>query len=297
LMMGDDDCLLPGYFKRIEQLLERYSYPDCITYNAYTYIAPGAVNNNHRSFYNPQHFNFGPGFKEGLIDARRRFLIVRDMYRFRVGIPLNMQTTLVSCSVAKSIRGGIFQPPFPDHYALNALLLTAKQWVYYPDNLLIVGLSAKSFGHFVYSNQQEDGLSYLGISSSFEGRLPGNELINHMHVWLRLLKVNYQDYLAGIKISRPDYVRRQVYHWYMQYRLQAITFKEYKRRFSGLSLGDWIGLLVSLFDWQSWKRFLLMIKSRRKSNTQKIMQGLSPLEGILSISDFRDWVGKSQVGG
>ena len=39
LMVGDDDCLLPGYFTRMDQILEKYDYPDCITCNGYTYIA------------------------------------------------------------------------------------------------------------------------------------------------------------------------------------------------------------------------------------------------------------------
>ena len=298
LMMGDDDCLLPGYFKRMEEVLKKYDNPDCVTYNAYTYITPEAVNNNKKSYYNKLHFNFGPDFKEeGLMAAQKRFSVVRDMYRFRVRIPLNMQTTLVSREVAGRIQGGIFHPPFPDHYALNALLLIAKRWIYCPENLLVVGVSPKSFGHFVYSNQQKKGLNYLGIESFFKGRLPGNELINHMYVWLSLLKANYQDELKGIKISRSNYVRRQVYHWYMQYRFKAISFEELRERFRQLSPGDWIGLSGIVIDWESWARLLRLIKSRRSSNIQKIMYGLSPLDDIFSIRDFRNWVVKTHVKG
>jgi hypothetical protein len=296
-MMGDDDCLLPGYFKRMDEVLKKYDNPDCVTYNAYTYIAPEAINNK-QSYYNKRHFNFGPDFKlEELISAKKRFSIVRDMYRFRVRIPLNMQTTLVARKAAKQIPGGMFLPPFPDHYALNALLLNTQRWVYLPENMLIVGVSPKSFGHFVYSNQQDKGLSYLGINADFKGRLPGNELLNHMHVWLGLLKTNYQDKLKNIKISRTNYVRRQVYHWYLQFRSKSISFKEFNQRFHQLSPGDWIGLVGIVIDKESWVRFLRLVKSRRSSNIQKIMHGLSLLDNILSIRDFRDWVEKTQVKG
>ena len=32
---------------------------------------------------------------------------------------------------------------------------------------LVVGVSPKSFGHYVYSNQQSTGLAYLGIEANF----------------------------------------------------------------------------------------------------------------------------------
>ncbi|MDD5428970.1 MAG: glycosyltransferase family A protein, partial [Candidatus Omnitrophica bacterium] len=198
LMMGDDDCLLPGYFKRMDELLEKYGMPDCVTYNAYTFVAPGSINSNEQSYYSRAHFKFGGDFKkEDTISPEARFSIVRDMFRFRVRIPLNMQTTIMSRKAIDNIKGGIFRPPFPDHYALNALLLNAAKWVYLPENMLVVGVSPKSFGHFVYSNRQDKGLNYLGIGSDFPGRLPGNELINHMYVWLELLKNDYQDELKN----------------------------------------------------------------------------------------------------
>ncbi len=294
LMMGDDDCLLPGYFKRMEDVLKKYDNPDCVTYNAFTYVTPNSINGNTRSYYNKVHFKFGPDFtEEGLIAPWMRFSIVRDMYRFRVRIPLNMQTTLVARKAAARIQGGVFHPPFPDQYALNALLLSAERWIYLPENLLIVGVSPKSFGHFVYSNQQEMGLNYLGIESDFNGRLPGNELINHMHVWLSLLKTNYRVQLNGIEISRSDYVRRQAYHWYMQHKTGAISFGNLMGKIRALSLNDWCGLFLSVMDRESWIRVLRMFGSRKRNTIQQIWHGLCPVDNVASIRDFRAWVGKT----
>jgi len=295
LMMGDDDCLLPGYFKRMEEVLKKYDNPDCVIYNAYTYVAPDSINGNTQSYYNKTHFRFGDDFKaEGWISDKKRFSIVKDMYRFRVRIPLNMQTTLVSRKAAGLIKGGIFQPPFPDHYALNALLLNAARWVYVPANLLVVGVSSKSFGHFVYSNQQDKGLSYLGIGADFKGRLPGNELVNYMHIWLALLKNNYHDRLKDIKISRPNYVRRQVYHWYMQYRSKGMSFRELKNRLCILTPFDSLGLFLFIFDRESWVRLLRMVSLRKNNRIQKGWYGLVPVKHVSNIKDFRDWVDKKR---
>jgi glycosyltransferase involved in cell wall biosynthesis len=296
LMLGDDDCLLPGYFKRMEEILNKYNNPDCVTYNAYTYVMPDSINGNKQSYYSQQHFRFGRDFKhEGLLNQKVRLSIVKDMYRFRLRIPLNMQTTLVSRIAAEGIGGGMFRAPFPDHYALNALLLNAGRWVYLMEKLLVVGVSSKSFGHFIYSNQRDQGLNYLGIGTDLNGSLPGNELINQMYIWLKLLKMNYSDKLKGIQISRPDYVRRQVYHWYMQYKCQAISLIALLGRLSGLSLQDFCGLFLSLFDRESWLRLWRIFKNRKTNNIQKIWSGLYPLENLSNISEFRDWISKIRI--
>ncbi|HOD12732.1 MAG TPA: glycosyltransferase family 2 protein [Candidatus Omnitrophota bacterium] len=291
LMMGDDDCLLPGYFKRMEDTLRKYDDPDCVIYNAYTYIAPGAINNR-ESYYNKRHFKFGPDFKkEGLVSFEQRFSIVRDMYRFRVRIPLNMQTTLVSHRAAeKYIKGDVFHPPFPDHYALNALLLSDARWVYLPENLLVVGVSPKSFGHFVYSNKQDKGLIYLGVGADFKGCLPGNELINHMHTWLNFLKIDYDDKLKGINISRANYVRRQVYYWCRQYGSGIITFNNFVARIAKLSFLDWTWLFLSIVDSESWKHMFRMLNICKKNDPRRIWRGLSPMGGVLNIREFRAWI-------
>lgn len=292
LMIGDDDYLLPGYFHRVEQILEKYDNPECITYNAYTYVAPDSINGNTRSYYKESLFEFGSDFEnKDLISSKMRSAIVRDMYQFQVRIPLNMQTTLMSRQAINKISEGIFQPPFPDHYALNALLLNAKVWAYVPENLLVVGVSPKSFGHFVYSNQQDKGQVYLGIASNFKNRLPGNELINNMHVWLALLKSNYKDRLDGIDISRAGYVRRQVYSWYLQYKFGATSLRDLLIMTRKLSIGDWLGLFSSIVDKASWLRLWRIFRYSKNNKMQNLLYGLHPLDNISNIEEFASWIG------
>jgi glycosyltransferase involved in cell wall biosynthesis len=291
LMMGDDDYLLPGYFERIDSILAKYNNPDCITYNAYTYVAPGSIRENKLSFFKETHFNFGSGFQsEGLISKEIRFSIVADMFRFVVRFPLNMQTTLISRRAKKKIVGEFFQPPFPDHYALNVLLLNAETWVYLPENVLVVGVSPKSFGHYVYSNKQKEGQAYLGIQSDFEGSLPGSELTNNMHVWLSLLKEKYKERLEGVEIGRGAYVRRQVYSWFWQFRFGGISTDDLVERARKLSFLDWMSLLGSIFDKTSLKRLFLVVRFWKRNAVHNLWHGLQPLDDIINIEDFACWI-------
>jgi len=292
LMMGDDDYLRPGYFHRMEQILAKYNQPDCVLYNGYSYVAPGSIADNPRSFYSESLFNFGGDLvKEGLLTPEQRSGIVHDMFDFKVRIPLNMQTTLVSRKAFGMVNGGIFQKPFPDHYALNALLLTAPNWVFSPEKLVVVGVSPKSFGHYVYSNQQKGGLNYLGINADFKGRLPGNELMNGMYVWLVLLKISYPELLKDVEVDRAGYVRRQFYAWFMQRKLGALSTGDFMRNIGLLSFSDWMGLAATVFDKASWARLhrLLSLDSK-KSSAEAQWHSLRPLEGVKDIRQFDYWL-------
>jgi glycosyltransferase involved in cell wall biosynthesis len=291
LMMGDDDYLLPGYFRRLESIIDRHGEPDCVIYNAYSYIAPGTINHDENSYYGERHFHYEANLDhEMLLPLEFRKSIVQDMFRFRVRIPLNMQTTLVRRQAAALVPGGLFQPPFPDHFALNSLLLLAAKWVFVPEQLVVIGVSPKSFGHYVYSNQQASGMAYLGIEAQFSGRLPGNELLNGMHLWLNMLKEAFPSELRDTHVDRAGYVRRQAYAWLMQRKLGAIGSRECLGNFARLGARDWCGLAASLFDRQSWARLARMFTLASKSEIEQQWGGLAPLPGIRNIAEFAQWV-------
>jgi glycosyltransferase involved in cell wall biosynthesis len=290
LMMGDDDCLLPDYFEKIDQILEKYNYPDCITCNGYSYIDTGSLNNNDENYYKDPFYQFGPEFSEGILSSEMRFDIVKDMFRFKVRLPLNMQPHLISRRARGYIEGDLFRPPFPDHFALNALLMQAKSWVFVPENLIVVGVSPKSFGYFVFNNKQEEGRSYLGIDSNFEGQLPGTDLNNCMYVWLNLLKNSYKDKLRGVEINRAGYVRRQVYSWYQQYKAGAAKSGDLMKWFGLLSPGDWWGLFSSVLDKRSWQRISSLFAGKKKNQVKQVFQGATPLKNISNIREFASWV-------
>jgi len=291
LMMGDDDYLLSGALRRLDEVLTRYDEPDCVLYNGHSYVSPNAISGNPASYWAQEHFHYGPDFgSEGVIDRVHRMGIVCDMFRFRQRIPLNMQTTLFARLAIEKESGSVFRAPFPDHYLLNALLLAADTWVYLPDRLVVVGVSPKSFGHYIYSHKAVDGLAYLGISTNFPGALPGNELLNGMCTWLLDLKEHYPRELEGMEMDRPGYVRRQVYWWLLQFRYGSVSAGQLATRLSSLSSGDWARLVATAFSWESWQRLGRLLRFRRKSQAETFWHGLMPLAGIADIQEFAEWL-------
>lgn len=291
LMIGDDDYLLPSYSETITELLDRHDYPDCLTYNAYSYVFPDAIRGLTDSHYADPHFRFGPAFaRERSLPIEERRRIVRDMYRFVPRIPLNMQTTLVARCAVDRLRNGLFVAPFPDHYALNALLLTAERWVFAPEQPLVIGVSLKSFGHFVYSDRSSQGLDYLGIETGFDGRLPGNELLNAMCIWLERLRHDYPDLLDGVEASRPDYLVRQLKTWYIQARFGRLTRREALARLRLLGPRDWLAALRGAAKRDNLRAAATQLRVGRGDQAQQLWYGLSRLAGVHDIAGFAEWV-------
>jgi len=291
LMMGDDDYLLPGALRKLDEVLVRHGEPDCILYNGYSYVSPAAISDNPASYWAQEHYHYGPDFgNEAVLERTHRLGIVTDMFRFRQRIPLNMQTTLFARRAIEKECSSIFQAPFPDHYLLNALLIAADKWVYLPERLVVVGVSPKSFGHYFYSQKAGAGLAYLGISTHFPGALPGSELLNGMCVWLLALKTRYPEKLKGIEMDQRGYVRRQVYSWLLQRRYGAISTGKLASLFANLSLGNWARLLATAFDGESWRRLGCLLPFRRKSQAETLWHGLRPLPDIANIREFAKWL-------
>ena len=285
LMMGDDDYLLPDYFRTMDAILERHSFPDCVLYNGYSYVAPGSIEDAPGSFYTPQYFTLGPDMqREAELSSEQKRGIVRDMFRWKVRIPLNMQTTLVGRRAADRIEGGFYQPPFPDHYALNSLLLMDARWVVSPEQLVIVGVSPKSFGHYAYSGKEASGLSYLGIEPTFPGELPGSPLLNGMHVWLDRLKAGFPNETRAMEIDRARYVQRQVYQWLLETGLGRMSTTGLFQRLRLLSPRDWLGLGRGFVDRQNWGR-LYSVLARGFGAAQVRWNSLRPTDAK-DIADF-----------
>lgn len=292
LMLGDDDLLLAGSVDRLLALVDGPSPPDCVTYNAYSYVFPDAIAGLTTSRYSPRHFTFDDTFVSGtLLSRQQRRSIVLDMFRFRPRVPLNMQTTLFCRHLADQVPGGPFQEPFPDHFAINAMLLLADRWLFVDERLLVVGVSPKSFGHFVYSSDSDAGLAYLGIDSRFEGWLPGNELLSSMYIWLELLRRTFPEQLREVEVSRGDYVARQVWSLERQRRLGRLTWREMAAALRHLSPADWLVLARTAADPALVKQGLMRIRRARGDTTQLLWEGLCELEGSVSIADFATSVG------
>jgi len=291
VMIGDDDYYLPGYASRIRALVSEHQYPDCVTYNAFSYVFPSAIDGLDVSHYMDSHFAFGKSFKPyQLLGRELQRSIVKEMFRFRPLIPLNMQTTLISRKAVESVRGELFREPFPDHYALNALLLTVDRWLYVPERLLVIGMSRKSFGHFIYSHHEGEGLRYLGIDTAFEHRLPGNELLTAMYMWLLLLKREFPEELVGTEVSRAHYVVRQMWAWYVQWRFGSLSGSEVMARLRLLSWRDCARMSRLATDRHLLEALATRVRLDRSDRAQHLWYGLRPLPHVNTIAEFGEWL-------
>ena len=291
LMMGDDDYLLPGFFTRMEGVLQRYDDPDAVLYNGYSYVHPMSIDSNQASFWNRSHYSYSDPFNgEMRLSLPLRMDVVRDMFRFKQRIPLNMQTMVFRRAAAEEVIGGVFPAPFPDHYLINAMLISSENWVFLPERLVVVGVSPKSFGHYHYSHQANEGLAYLGINTRFPGALPGSELVNGMYAWLLMLKENYPEELREIEIDKDGYVQRQVYSWLIQYRNKAIGMREMAQLFGSLKRAQLIGLFSGIFDMDSWRYAMRLIRFSNRSSAEAQWKGLESLAGVSDIREFSNWL-------
>jgi len=289
LMIGDDDYLLPDCAARLcESLCD--GEPDCITYNAITYVFPSAIRGVGTSHCRDPHFRFPHSLlSERDLSAASRLGVVRDMFRFRPRLPLNMQTTVFSRRAIGRLGPEPFKAPFPDHYALNGMLLTAKSWRVIPDQLLIIGVSPKSFGHYVYSGEDGAGMSYLGIDAEFNGKLPGSELMNAMHIWLGLLLRDFPDELSGVSVSRGDYVTRQVWAILQARRLGLISTATLIARLRTLDPRDWLRAFAVVADPEVRALVRSRLQPLSRDRASLVWSGLRPIGSVSNIAEFSEW--------
>ena len=296
LMMGDDDFLLPGYFETLDKIIKENDSPDGISYFGYSFIYPDAVDNT-EGYYSDPHYDYEKKLIDGGKMTKNQLKsIVYDMFKFKNRVPLNTLPHIWSRKVINRVDGELFRPPYPDHFALNAIFLKANTWVFSKKKLYIIGVTPKSYGHYVFSdNDQKGGEDYLGISGDFPGQLPGSALINNMYVWLQLLKDNYPDYLGDVQISRNGYVRHQLHYWISQYRHGSIGRKDLFHLLGLLTLKDKLGLISAIWDKRSILALYAMLKMRNPSKIDTFYYGPQQLKGVLTSSDLYNKVIKKKV--
>ena len=297
LLLGDDDYLRPGAIRRILELLDEHDDPEALSYEAFGYAFPGALPGASGSAYADPLFPPDPALPaRGLVPAATRRELALDVFRFNYRFCLNLQTTVISRGAAESMPGGPFKPPFPDFYAIVALLLRAERWAYSPERLVIVGVSPKSFGRTLHGGGQDgalrqSGMNYLGITTEFEGWLPGNEMVNG--TWLTLLALlrDFPDDLRGVEISREQYVAHQVYSWYQRWRLGWMPRAEFVGLLRQLPARDWLALARGLRDRVDLGMLRKRLRVNRGEPAREFMPGMRPLPDIDDISGLAKVVG------
>ena len=278
-VLGDDDFATADQIVRLARILERHR-PDCLTFNGTSYVFPDPEHER-AAYTRPRHFA-GLSFAPVTLTSQLRYLISREMFRFRPLIPLNLQLTVFSRSSWIRI-GGMFQPPFPDHLALMKFLVSSPTWMMIPDNLVTVGMSSTSFGASAYSNDKEGGLSYLGFDSETGSREPGSVLNAMMLAWLNRIRID-EPYFRQFRPSMSDYNLRQMGFVIRSLRAGHLSRQEAFRSMGGFSP---LQLSLALLALLQWKNLRLAAKSLQHRNPLAIVTGASLVETPYpSVADF-----------
>lgn len=204
IMLGDDDCLMKGYFTEILRLANEYATPDFIYSSAFLYAYPGVI----PSF--PDGFLQAYGYADFLLSADRPFLLekqkalqlLKHSLNFRVRFGYNMQFSTVSRSFIKSLAkyGPFYQSPYPDYYASNVMMLKADRILVTPTPLVTIGISPKSFGYYYYNGLEDRGVEFLkNITNADMAKrlesviLPGTDMNTSWLVSMETIRENFSE--------------------------------------------------------------------------------------------------------
>jgi glycosyltransferase involved in cell wall biosynthesis len=227
IMLGDDDCLMQGYFENILKIVADFDCPELIYSNAFLYAYPGVLpdfpNGCFRTMGNCNLWEHKKPFE--LSDGKRSELL-KQTYHFRVAFGYNMQFATMHRNLIERIRyqGKFFHSPYPDYYAMTLMMEKAEKVVCCPYPIVTVGITPKSFGFFYYNQKEEDGMRFLNTSSELKDHpelasviLPGS----HMNTcWLCSLNCVQRALSKKIPLNYKRYRNLQVIEFF-----QAISPK------------------------------------------------------------------------
>ena len=223
IMLGDDDALLPGYFRYIEHLLAEHD-PDAIYTGAYHFAYPGVMPAFPQGYLHP--YRDATFFRDddapfflGREEARE---LVDESLRIKMRFAYNMQFLVISRRLIEALRdhGPFFQPPYPDFYATNVIFLTATRLLIAPRPLVVIGISPKSFGYFFFNKREREGVAMLqnlpdpAVARALDHvLLPGVDLNSSWLCAMELIRRNYgQQY--DLRVGYARYRFLQIAHVY-----------------------------------------------------------------------------------
>ncbi len=165
IMLGDDDCLMSGYFSTVLRMIETHKDPDFIYTSAFLFAYPGVMPGHPDGYLKPYGYAdfFGLArdpFWLPRTEARR---LVDEFMRFRTRYGYNMQYFVIGRRLIQTLEryGPFFQSPFPDYYAANAMMLKAERILICPIPLVTIGITPKSFGFFFFNKREDAGALLL----------------------------------------------------------------------------------------------------------------------------------------
>lgn len=222
IMLGDDDCLMQGYFTTIHRLIEDFLSPDFIYTSAYLFAYPGVLPEFPKGFLQPYGYAsfFRPSDDAYWLDRESAREVVDKSLNFRVCFGYNMQYFTIRRSFIESLKhqGDFFQSPYPDYYAANVSFLKAEKILIYPKPVVTIGISPKSFGYYFFNNQEKSGVEFLNnlpdrsVMENLQGIvLPGTDMNTFWLIAMETMKKNYESQMS-LDVNHARYRFLQIFH-------------------------------------------------------------------------------------
>jgi glycosyltransferase involved in cell wall biosynthesis len=219
VMLGDDDCLMQGYFRIMAALLEKYSDPEYVYTDAYLFAYPGVLPDHPKGYLRQGYNTYFRTRQPYILDRVEKVQIARKSLGFIPVVHFNMQLSLVSRELIARLadRGPFFQSHFPDYYATMVCFITASRTLVYQQPVVTIGISPKSYGYFHFNRQQETGKSFLygagmAIDSLDSVRVPGSWENDGWLSAAEAVRANYRGELERhrLKVGYARYRRLQM---------------------------------------------------------------------------------------
>lgn len=222
IMLGDDDILLKGYFEITDKLIADYNNPDLIYTNSYLFAYPNVIPNFPKGLF--QTFgalNSMPKQDSPFwLDLPSRVAIVRETLKFGSLYSTNMQHALIRRSLVETIKreNKFFHSPYPDVYAMSALFIEAEKVLIYPQEIVVVGVTPKSHGYYIFNSKQKEAVDFLNINNEIAS-IPGIQQsilppFNSVHTfWLAAIHLLDKYFPLGkleLKIDYKKYRTEQI---------------------------------------------------------------------------------------
>ncbi len=310
IMLGDDDCLMKGYFSIVQKIISEFSNPELIYSNAFLYAYPGVLPK-----YPDGHFKIMGNCglwnrdKPYLLNTKVIKNLVDDTFNFKMTFAYNMQFATIKKELIERIRvqGKFFHSPYPDFYAMPLLMDRAKSVVACPYPVVTVGISPKSHGYYYFNNREKDGAMFLNNATELNSQpelndiiLPGSGLNTS---WLVSLNFARKELSRNVDINYGRYRRFQTVEFFQLISREDCRFRKvmgFIRKLNGveklingsylllmLAIRSTLGFKVSTFFFKVSRRLLTLhtrYPQRKWDKKYKnIMEGYEELDPLQNI--------------
>jgi glycosyltransferase involved in cell wall biosynthesis len=213
VMLGDDDCLMKGYFSIVNRLLAQFPDPDFIYMAGFLFAYPNVLPQH------PQGLAQTIGNAGFVINQKKPYWLPREeainlvkkTFNFNCVFAFNMQFALIKRSFLEKLMKDdkFFHSPYPDYYAMTILMLFGERILACPYPLVAVGISPKSFGYYYFNNIEIKGLEFLNNENEKSVSLklkevifPGTDMNNSWLLSLGKIKSNFNECPFPINYKR-----------------------------------------------------------------------------------------------